>query len=166
VRIAERQRNDHELMAQIEEMKMEHPVRADGGQRQERGFTLMETATALLVMMIGGLGICAVFAYAIENNTGSRDRAAAIAVAQQQMERYRSLTFTDAGLTAAVSTTNVESAGRTYKVKTTIANTTTSLKTITIEVTPLLGSDSWGMRTVTISVQRSAFAFGPYIGGP
>ena len=145
---------------------MEHPVRAGVDERQERGFTLLETATALLVMMIGGLGICAVFAYAIENNTGSRDRAAAIAVAQQQMERFRSLIFTDTALTAGTSTANVESAGRTYRVRTTIANTTTSLKTITIEVTPLLGSDSWAMGTVRISVQRSAFAFGPYIGGP
>lgn len=62
---------------------MEHSVETQSNQRQEKGFTLMETATALLVMMIGGLGICAVFAYAIKNNTGSRDRAAAIAVAQQ-----------------------------------------------------------------------------------
>ena len=145
---------------------MEHPGRVDVTQRQERGFTLLETATALLVMMIGGLGICAVFAYAIENNTGSRDRAAAIAVAQQQMERFRSLTFLDAALTAGTSTTNVDSAGRTYRVRTTIANTTTSLKTITIEVTPLLAGDAWAMGSVTISVQRSAFSFGPYTGGP
>ena len=145
---------------------MEHPVRADVQQRQERGFTLMETATALLVMMIGGLGICAVFAYAIKNNTGSRDRAAAIAVAQQQMERFRSLVFTDAALTASTSTTTVESAGRTYQVRTTITNTTSSLKTITIEVTPLLSTDPWALGTVKVSVQRSAFAFGPYIGGP
>lgn len=145
---------------------MEHPVRADVEQRQERGFTLLETATALLVMMIGGLGICAVFAYAIENNTGSRDRAAAIAVAQQRMERFRSVTFDDATLTAGTSTTTVDNAGRTYRVRTTIANTTTSLKTITIEVTPLLGSELWAMGTVSISVQRSSFAFGPYTGGP
>jgi len=145
---------------------MEHPIRADVERRQERGFTLLETATALLVMMIGGLGICAVFAYAIENNTGSRDRAAAIAVAQQQMERFRSLSFTDAALTAGTSTTNVDSAGRTYRVRTTTANTTASLKTITIEVTPLLGSDAWAMGTVRISVQRSAFALGAYSGGP
>jgi Tfp pilus assembly protein PilV len=117
-------------------------------------------------MMIGGLGICAVFTYAIKNNTGSRDRAAAIAVAQQQMEKFRSLTFTDAGLTAAISTTTVDSAGRTYTVKTTITDTTTSLKTITIEVTPLLSSDPWALGTVKISVQRSAFAFGAYSGGP
>jgi Tfp pilus assembly protein PilV len=153
-------------MDHVKEIKMEHPIRADVEHRQERGFTLLETATALLVMMIGGLGICAVFAYAIENNTGSRDRAAAIAVAQQQMERFRSLPFTDAALTVGTSTTNVDSAGRTYRVRTAIANTTASLKTITIEVTPLLGSDAWAMGKVTISVQRSAFAFGPYTGGP
>lgn len=145
---------------------MEHAVRADAAQRQEQGFTLMETATALLVMMIGGLGICAVFAYAIKNNTGSRDRAAAIAVAQQQMERFRSLTFLDPALTASTTTTTVVSAGRTYTVKTTITNTTSSLKTIAIEVTPLLSSDPWALGTVRISVQRSAFSFGPYIGGP
>jgi Tfp pilus assembly protein PilV len=153
-------------MDHVEEIKMKHPIRADVEQRQERGFTLLETATALLVMMIGGLGICAVFAYAIENNTGSRDRAAAIAVAQQQMERFRSLTFTDAALTAGTATTTVTSAGRTYRVRTTIANTTASLKTITIEVTPLLGSETWAMGTVTISVQRSSFALGAYSGGP
>ena len=126
----------------------------------------METATALLVMMIGGLGICAVFAYAIKNNTGSRDRAAAIAVAQQQMERFRSVTFIDPALTAATTTATVESAGRTYTVRTTITDTTSSLKTITIEVTPRLSSDPWALGTVRISVQRSTFAFGPYIGGP
>lgn len=145
---------------------MEQPVRRDVEQRWERGFTLMETSCALLVMMIGGLGICAVFAFAIKNNTGSRDRAASIAVAQQQMERFRSLIFTDAALNASTTTTTVPSAGRTYTVKTTITNTTASLKTITIEVTPLLSSDPWALGTVKISVQRSSFAFGPYIGGP
>ena len=146
---------------------MEQSVETQTTRRQEKGFTLMETATALLVMMIGGLGICAVFAYAIKNNTGSRDRAGAIAVAQQQMERYRQLTFLDAALTAGPTTTaTVESAGRTYQVRTTITNTTTSLKTITIEVTPLLSSDPWALGTVRISVQRSAFSLGAYSGGP
>jgi Tfp pilus assembly protein PilV len=145
---------------------MKHRSKADIGQRQELGFTLIETSCALLVMMIGGLGICAVFAFAIENNTGSRDRAASIAVAQQQMERFRSLTFIDAALTAGTSTNTVNSAGRTYTVKTTITNTTASLKTITIEVTPLLSSDPWALQTVKISVQRSTFAFGAYTGGP
>lgn len=134
--------------------------------RRERGFTLLETASALLVMMIGGLGICAVFTYAIKNNTGSRDRAAALAVAQQEMEHYRNLTFLDPGLTATAAVTKtVTSAGRTYTVRTTITNTTASMKTIVIQVTPLLSSDPWALGTVEISVRRSAFALGPYAGG-
>ena len=134
--------------------------------RQERGFTLIETASALLVMMIGGLGICAVFTYAIKNNTGSRDRAAALAVAQQEMEHFRNLTFLDPGLTAtAAATKTVTSAGRTYTVRTTIADTTTSMKTVTIQVTPLLSSDPWALGTVEISVRRSAFSLGAFAGG-
>ena len=146
---------------------MEHAVEKPARQRQEKGFTLIETATALLVMMIGGLGICAVFAYAIKNNTGSRDRAAAIAVAQQEMERYRQVTYLDPLLTAhAATSATVTSADRTYQVTTTITDTTTSLKTITIEVTPLLSSDPWALGSVRVSVQRSAFALGAYSGGP
>jgi Tfp pilus assembly protein PilV len=153
-------------MGQLEENQMEHSDETQVKQRNEKGFTLLETATALLVMMIGGLGICAVFAYAIKNNTGSRDRAAAIAVAQQQMERFRQVTFLDAALTAGPATTaTVESAGRTYQVRTTITNTTASLKTVQIEVTPLLSSDPWALGTVRISVQRSAFSLGAYSGG-
>ena len=134
----------------------------------EKGFTLVETASALLVMMIGGLGICAVFAYAIKNNTGSRDRALALAVAQQEMERYRQVTFVDASLTAQAATTRTVTSAdnRTYTVRTTITDTTASLKTIRIEVTPQLSSEPWALGTVEISVQRSAFALGPYAGGP
>lgn len=145
---------------------MQHSVETQVKPRQEKGFTLMETVTALLVMMIGGLGICAVFAYAIKNNTGSRDRAVAIAVAQQQMERYRNLTFLDAALTAGPTTTaTVESASRTFQVRTTITNTTASLKTIQIEVTPMLSSDQWALGSVRVTMQRSAFSLGPYSGG-
>jgi Tfp pilus assembly protein PilV len=146
---------------------MEHSKTLQVNKQRQKGFTLMETATALLVMMIGGLGICAVFAYAIRNNTGSRDRATAIAVAQQQMERYRNLTFLDAALTAGpTTTTTVTSAGRTFRVQTTITDTTTSLKKIQIDVTPLLSSDPWALGSVRVVCQRSAFALGAYSGGP
>lgn len=138
-----------------------------GKKRQDEGFTLVETACALLVMMIGGLGICAVFAYAIKNNTGSRDRAGALAVAQQEMERYRQVTFVDPLLTAHAATSQtVTNAERTYRVTTTITDTTTSLKTIKIAVTPLLSGEPWALGTVEIFVQRSAFALGPNTGGP
>jgi Tfp pilus assembly protein PilV len=133
---------------------------------EEKGFTLIETTSALLVMMIGGLGICAVFAFAIKNNTGSRDRALALAVAQQEMERYRLMKFLDAGLTAQAPTSRTVTSAdnRTYTVVTTITDTTTSLKTIKIQVTPLLNTDVWARGTVEISVQRSAFSLGAYVG--
>jgi Tfp pilus assembly protein PilV len=142
-------------------------VTARGKKRQqEKGFTLVETTSALLVMMIGGLGICAVFAFAIKNNTGSRDRALALAVAQQEMERYRQMKFIDAGLTAHTATSKTVTSGddRTYTVVTTITDTTTSLKTVKIQVTPLTNTDEWARGTVEISVQRAAFALGPYVG--
>ena len=142
-------------------------VTVHGEKRTQQGFTLLETSAALLVMMIGGLGICAVFAFAIKNNTGSRDRALALAVAQQQMERYRQMKFIDAGLSAHAATTETVTSApdnRTYTVRTTITDTTTSLKTIKIEVTPQLSTDPWAQGTVELSVQRSTFALGAYAG--
>ncbi len=145
---------------------MEASVTSRKKRQQEKGFTLIETAAALLVMMIGGLGICAVFAYAIKNNTGSRDRALALAVAQQQMERYRQMKFIDPGLTAHAPTTETVTSAdsRTYTVRTTITDTTTTMKTIKIEVTPQLSPGLYGLGTVEISVQRSTFELGIYQG--
>jgi Tfp pilus assembly protein PilV len=152
----------------LEETMMEEQTKSSAKNEQQKGFTLIETAMALLVMMIGGLGICAVFAYAIKNNTGSRDRAAALAVAQQQMETYRTMNFTDAGMNATSTDPQpviVTSADRTYAVRTVITDTTASMKTIQIQVTPQLSSASWSNSSVQIMSQRSTFALGAYTGG-
>lgn len=136
--------------------------------RQQGGFSLLETAVAMVVMMIGGLGIAAVFSYAIKNNNGSRDRAIAIAVAQQEIERLRSLPFNDAALTAtpALQTpATVYNAGGRFSVSTTIVDTTASLKTIQIRVTPVR-SDAWATGSVQVTTERAAFTLGPFIGGP
>src|SRR3990172_9744982 len=121
--------------------------------KNEQGFTLLETAVALVVMMIGGLGIAAVFTYAIRNNTGARDRAAAIAVAQQEVERFRNLAFNDSALTATgtVVPRTVQSAGRSYSVSTRITDTTSSVKTIQITVTPQNSSNPWALTSVTVN---------------
>jgi Tfp pilus assembly protein PilV len=149
-------------------MTMDDQTKSSVKKKQQKGFTLIETASALLVMMIGGLGICAVFAYAIKNNTGSRDRAAALAVAQQQMEIYRNMNFTDAGMTATNSNPTpviVTSADRTYAVLTVITDTTSSMKTIRVRVTPQLSNAAWSNSAVEIMAQRSTFALGAYTGG-
>jgi len=136
---------------------------------QQSGFTLLETAIAMVVMMVGGLGIAAVFAYAIKNNNGSRDRAIAIAVAQQEIERLRAVPFNDAALNATpiiVAPVTVSNGGRNFTMRTTILNTSPSLKTIQIRVTPLGNSDTWASRTVLITTERAAFTLGPFTGGP
>jgi Tfp pilus assembly protein PilV len=145
---------------------MKSSVRS-GDHKGQAGFTLLETTIALVVMMIGGLGIAAVFTYAIKNNTGARDRAAAIAVAQQELERLRNLSFNDTALTATgtVSPVTVTSAGRQYSMRTTIQDTTSTVKTIEIQVTPQSSSNPY-VGSVTVSAQRAAFTLGAFSGGP
>lgn len=143
-------------------------MKARAKANRQKGFTLLETSIALVVMMVGGLGIAAVFSYAIRNNTGSRDRVAALAVAQQQMERLRNLPFDDAGLASTATNpaaVTVASAGRNYAVKTTIT-TAGTVKTIVIQVTPQSNTNPWALNSVQIVAQRSAFTLGAYSGGP
>lgn len=133
------------------------------GNSSERGFTLIETTIALVVMMIVGLGAASLFFFAASNSIGANDRDLAMAVAQKRMEWLRSMplnettrttaySYPDGGLKATtqpvVETTT--SGGRPYQVTTTITDldtdtedTTTSnalpptIKVITIRVTPL-----------------------------
>jgi Tfp pilus assembly protein PilV len=120
----------------------------------QQGFTLMETCVALVIMMIVGLGAASLFVYALGTNNSARDRELSMAVAQQQMEQLRSASF--ANLDATVTATGganktVTSAGRSYVVTTTIADTisgNSTQKTITVEVRPNDG------RTGLSAIQR------------
>jgi len=144
-------------------------MKASLNREQQAGFTLVEASIALVVMMIGALGVAAVFSYAIKNNTGSRDRVAAVAVAQQQMEALRNVPFNDPALNATATNpaaVSVTSVGRTYSVRTVIQDTTSTLKTIQIQVTPATSGDPWALSSVVVNAQRASFALGPYSGGP
>jgi type II secretory pathway pseudopilin PulG len=147
-------------------VNLKHTKRED---KCERGFTLLETTIALVIMMIVGLGAAALFFFSATNNSAAKDRQLSMAVAQQQLERLRGASF--ASLSTTVTNTGganktVTSAGRPYRVVTTIADTTASLKTITVQVTPLGAGPAWGTATsnfggVTIATQRSAGTLGP-----
>lgn len=108
------------------------------------GFTLLETAIAMVLMAIVGLGVAGLFAYAANSTTNAADREMATAVAQQRMEQLKSVAFTDSSLNTTSSsgvTTNVTRLGRAYSLNTVItANSTGTLKTITIKVIPLASS--------------------------
>lgn len=114
----------------------------------QEGLSLVEVVVAMVVMMVVGLGAASLFVFALGSNNSARDRELSMAVAQQQMERLRNSSFTnlDATVTATGGATKtVTSAGRSYSVVTTIANTVTGVatqKTVTVKVTPSSTNDS------------------------
>src|SRR5215218_4867198 len=108
----------------------------------QRGFTLIETTIASLVMMVGALACSSLFVFSIQNNVGGSERALSMAVAQQQLEQIRSVSYEDATLTVGTTNLTVTSGGRDYNVQRDVADQTNSdnspkqLKRITITVTP------------------------------
>jgi len=143
-------------------------------QNSEAGFSILETAIALVLMTIVALGAASLFYYSISNTVTTGDRDLSMAVAQQTMEQFRNVDFLDAALTEAPGTTPVTltRAGRQYQVYTTIAdsnaiNGQATTKTITVRVAPVSDMASWSgsitsyFGSVTLVDQRSALSVGP-----
>ena len=132
----------------------------------QSGFTLIETTIALCVMMIVSLGAASLFVYAINYNSGANDRAMALAIAQQRMERLRQSPPTDASLSTDSVTESITNADRPFTVVTTVCSTSAcggsaTLKIITIQVTPD-GATKWASGPITIVSQRSFPTLGSY----
>ncbi|HEX8708368.1 MAG TPA: prepilin-type N-terminal cleavage/methylation domain-containing protein [Pyrinomonadaceae bacterium] len=136
--------------------------------KRERGFTLIETMIAMIIMMIAGLGAVSLFVYAIKSNSGAGDRAAALAIAQQYMERLRSVPFDQVTASNGSPANPVMNAGHSYSVQTTICTTadcggSDTLKKITIQVTPLSADSLWSSASVFVISQRASLAEGQYL---
>src|ERR1044071_4619590 len=101
-------------------MQTERPIQRPLCRSAENGFTLMETCIAFVIMMVSALAAASLFALAINYNSSAYDSSAALAIAQQRMERIRKSSFTDASLNDGSTTDNVTNAGRPYTVVTTI----------------------------------------------
>jgi type II secretory pathway pseudopilin PulG len=150
----------------------------------DSGFTILETAIALVILMIIGLGIASLFLFATQANTRADDRELSIAIAQKRMEWLRSIPFTtqtrsvafsypNGGLAATSTsgvTETVQSAGRSYEINTVITDLSfvpagnpdsgaPTSKTIRLSVTPL-GVKSFG--TITVYTQRSTQVVGNF----
>jgi len=151
----------------------------------QKGFTILEAAIALVILMVIGLGIASLFTYSIQANSRADDRELAMALAQKRMEWLRTIPFTtqtrsvaysypNGGLAATAPagvTENVTNAGRGYTVTTTIQDLNTvpagnpdagavTLKRIQISVTPAIATTAFD--TVTIYTQRSTHVTGSY----
>ena len=137
-----------------------------------QGFTMLENVIALTILMVVGLGVAGVFFYAMKNNAGASDREIALAIAQQRLERFRISDFDDAALLATATNPTPETiqrGNRSYAVVTTIVDSaipavgyTTTLKTITVTVTPKSATTLWGGSPVMLIDHRSDTSVGPY----
>ena len=143
-------------------------------QRAEDGFTLVETSIAMVLMMIVFVGLAPLFVYATRYNSGAAIRAGALAIAQIKLEQLRATPFN-----SCVSSTETLSVGdpttglQTYTVEMTVVNTTTTLKDITLVVTPSArsttggqygGTSGWMYGQVTVYTKRTAITPGPNLG--
>jgi Tfp pilus assembly protein PilV len=134
----------------------------------EGGFTLLETAIAMVVMMVGALACSSLFVFSIQNNVGGSERALSMAVAQQQLEKIRSVSYEDTTLTVGTTNLTVTSGGRDYNVQRVVADETNSdnslkqLRKITITVTPEGTGQNWTRTPVVLVSYRSTLATGIY----
>jgi len=164
-------------------MKLDRTVvKSDAAQR---GFTVLEAAIALVLLMIIALGIASVFTYSTQANGRADDRELAMAIAQKRMESLRSIQFNtqtrgvafaypNGGLAATATagvTETVTSAGRSYTVNTIITDLNfvpagkpdagaCTRKRIQISVTPATATTNF--ETVTVSTQRTTQVVGSY----
>ena len=136
------------------------------GTRRERGFTLVETSVALLVMLVAGLAASSLFVYAIKYNAGATNRAVAQSLAQKQMETIRKTPFE----TIAASNATVATSGHSYTVDVAVCNDGTAacggsaaVKRVTVTVTPLGAGGSWALSAVTLVTFRSSTSVGSYL---
>lgn len=134
----------------------------------QRGFTLVETTIASLVMMVGALAISSLFVFSTQNNVGGGERALAMAVAQQQLEQIRSVSFEDTTLNVGTVTSTVRNGARNYTVQRVVANemnangSAKQLKKITITVTPITAGANWLRTPVVLVTYRSTLAAGSF----
>ena len=134
----------------------------------ERGFTLIETTIASLVMLVGALACSSLFVFSLQNNVGGSERALAMAVAQQQLEQIRSVKYEDSTLNAGTTSSTVRNGEREYAVQRTVVsetnsdNTAKNLKRITVTVTPQT-CQTWARTSVVLTTFRSTLNSGSYL---
>jgi len=142
--------------------------------KSQDGFSLVETCIALVFMMIVFIGVAPLLVYAVNFNSAAAIRAGGLAVAQRKLEQLRATTFDNcASSTETVSVGQPGNGLQTYTLETTVVNTSSTLKTITIVVTPQNRSTSggqygvtsgWKYGQVTIYTMRTSIAIGSNLG--
>lgn len=122
----------------------------------EKGFTLIELFTAIILLVIGLLGTAALTAGVIRGNIAAKNLTTATAIAQSCFQENRRVGYTNAGTSNSangcpVGTATVSLGGMSFtRVLDTIDVSATNMKTLTVTVTwseGAVGSKSITMMT-------------------
>jgi len=140
--------------------------------KEERGFTLIETCIAMVMLMIIVCGVLPLGVYALKFNSAAAIRAGAVTAAQRKLEQLRGGSFT-----SCTSSSEVVAVGPTdsqsYTVEVTVTDTTTTLKNIKITVTPqgrstsggtYAGNNGWMRGQVVVYTKRTTSSTGSNLG--
>ena len=136
----------------------------------EKGFSLIETTIAMVVILVGLLAVAEAFTFAILYNAGNASRTQALAILQQETEHLRSKKFsaskTDTELTGGVKPLKNVTApnGGLFGVSCTVdddpftdgvqIDTTSTLKEITVTVGLQRPSPGWQTAVPAVIVMR------------
>jgi Tfp pilus assembly protein PilV len=140
--------------------------------KQERGFTLIETCIAMVIMMIVVCGVLPLGVYALKYNSAAAIRAGAVTAAQRKLEQLRAGSFTSCVSSSEVVTIGTTDS-QTYTIDVTVTDATTTLKTITVTVTPqgrstsggvYAGNEGWMRGQVVIYTRRTTSSTGSNVG--
>lgn len=71
-----------------------HRNGSESGPSAEAGFSLVEVAVAMVIILVALLGVVFAFTYAINYNAGNSARSHALAILQQEVEQLRAAKFT------------------------------------------------------------------------
>src|SRR6185369_14230093 len=139
---------------------------------QKNGFTLIETCIAMVMLMIVVCGVLPLGVYALKYNSAAAIRAGAVTAAQRKLEQLRAGAFTSC-LSSSEVVTIGPTESQSYTVDVTVTDVTTTLKNITITVTPTGrttsggaygGNEGWMRGQVVIYSRRTTSSTGSNLG--
>jgi Tfp pilus assembly protein PilV len=141
-------------------------------QKQESGFTLIETCIAMVMLLVIVCGVLPLGVYALKYNSAAAIRAGAVTAAQRKLEQLRAGAFT-----SCISSSEVVTVGPTesnsYTVDVTVTDVTTTLKNVQIVVTPqgrgtdggvYSGNEGWMRGQVVVYTKRTTSTTGTNLG--
>ena len=105
--------------------------------KKSQGFTLIEIMIALVVLAVGLLALGTMQIVSIRANAYSSEMTYATMLAQQRLEIFRNLSFSDADLALGHhdSLPAIVEKGVSYSVTWDVEDTATDMKTVTLDVT-------------------------------